>query len=333
MSHGAVLVLCRRQTHRMFRIMSTPRAAKETSKYFDTSSTTVLPRRSTRASLARFAHNATGTENRQSEPTREPTPDIEDAIETAATRKRKRTETITQSTPRRPAARTAKTEVKPALKTEIETEIKTDIKSEIKTEHDSHNEDETKPRPRGRVRKPARTVTDPITGATTVEPPSDWEEMYNLVKEMRLTGAAANAAVDTMGCERLAQPHASARDRRFQTLVALMLSSQTKDTVTAEAMRRLYTELPPHSPGAPPGLNLENMLAVDPALLNELIGKVGFHNNKTKSALPPSSPFPHPPHPPRTNHTSVATPTDTSNKPPSSSPQPSPPTSPRPSPS
>ncbi len=273
----------------MFRIMRTPRAARETSKYFDTSPktvlSTVLPRRSTRASLARSAHNATGTESGPSELKREPTPDIEDAVATAATRKRKRTETITQSTPRRPT-RTIKTEVKHELKTEIETEIK----SEIKTEHDSNNEDEPKPRPRGRVRKPARTVTDPITGATTVEPPTDWEEMYNLVKEMRLTGPAANAAVDTMGCERLAQSHASARDRRFHTLVALMLSSQTKDTVTAEAMRRLYTEMPPHAPGAPPGLNLENMLAVDPALLNELIGKVGFHNNKTKSALPPPSP-------------------------------------------
>jgi endonuclease-3 len=64
--------------------------------------------------------------------------------------------------------------------------------------------------------------------------------------------------------------------------VALMLSSQTKDTVNAEAMARLRAELPAWREGAPAGLNLENMLAVDPGLLNELIGKVGFHNNKTK---------------------------------------------------
>jgi endonuclease III len=64
--------------------------------------------------------------------------------------------------------------------------------------------------------------------------------------------------------------------------VALMLSSQTKDTVNAEAMRRLQTELPACAPGKPVGLNLENMLAVDEKVLNELIGKVGFHNNKTK---------------------------------------------------
>ena len=55
-----------------------------------------------------------------------------------------------------------------------------------------------------------------------------------------------------------------------------MLSSQTKDTTNAIAMRRLQTELP-H-----PGLTLENILAVDHVKLNELIYVVGFHNNKTR---------------------------------------------------
>lgn len=55
-----------------------------------------------------------------------------------------------------------------------------------------------------------------------------------------------------------------------------MLSSQTKDTTTAVAMRRLQTELPP------PGLTLENLLEVDAARLNEFIYAVGFHNNKTR---------------------------------------------------
>jgi endonuclease-3 len=118
-----------------------------------------------------------------------------------------------------------------------------------------------------------------------VEPPSDWEEIYRLVKEMRLTGPAANAAVDTMGCERLAGKDASVKDKRFHTLVALMLSSQTKDTVTAEAMARLMREMPAAEEGKEPGLNLENMLAIAPEKLNELIGKVGFHNNKTKYVL------------------------------------------------
>ena len=66
------------------------------------------------------------------------------------------------------------------------------------------------------------------------------------------------------------------QDKRFQTLIALMLSSQTKDTTNAIAMRRLQTELPS------PGLTLENILAVEPTKLNEMIFVVGFHNNKTK---------------------------------------------------
>lgn len=68
----------------------------------------------------------------------------------------------------------------------------------------------------------------------------------------------------------------SLQDKRFQTLIALMLSSQTKDTTNAIAMQRLQTELPP------PGLTLENILEVDPVKLNELIYVVGFHNNKTR---------------------------------------------------
>lgn len=66
------------------------------------------------------------------------------------------------------------------------------------------------------------------------------------------------------------------KDKRFQTLIALMLSSQTKDTTNAIAMRRLQTELPL------PGLTLENILEVDPVKLNEMIYVVGFHNNKTR---------------------------------------------------
>jgi endonuclease III len=133
-----------------------------------------------------------------------------------------------------------------------------------------------------RARKPAKKTTNEA-GDAVVEPPSDWEEMYNVVRAMRAPGGAAyGAAVDTMGCERLADPKASPKDQRFHTLVALMMSSQTKDTVNAVAMKRLQTELPAYKPGAPVGLNLDNMLAVDPKLLNEMIWTVGFHNNKTK---------------------------------------------------
>ncbi len=55
-----------------------------------------------------------------------------------------------------------------------------------------------------------------------------------------------------------------------------MLSSQTKDTTNALAMKNLQTSLPA------PGLTLPNILAVEPNTLNNLIYAVGFHNNKTR---------------------------------------------------
>lgn len=110
-------------------------------------------------------------------------------------------------------------------------------------------------------------------GTTAASPPENWEQVYNLTAEMRKTMVAP---VDTMGCDSLADEAASPRDQRLQTLVALMLSSQTKDTVTAAAMRNLQQQL------SPSGFNLAALLAVAPERLDELIGKVGFHNTKTR---------------------------------------------------
>lgn len=105
-----------------------------------------------------------------------------------------------------------------------------------------------------------------------VEPPPNWEQVYNITAEMR---KKVLAPVDTMGCESLAERNRSPIDRRLQTLIALMLSSQTKDTVTAVAMKTLQDNLEG-------GFNLAALLTVEPERLNELIAKVGFHNNKTK---------------------------------------------------
>lgn len=105
-----------------------------------------------------------------------------------------------------------------------------------------------------------------------VEPPPNWEQVYNMTAEMR---KKVLAPVDTMGCESLAERDRSPVDQRLQTLIALMLSSQTKDTVTAVAMKTLQENLEG-------GFNLNALLTVEPARLNELIAKVGFHNNKTK---------------------------------------------------
>lgn len=120
-------------------------------------------------------------------------------------------------------------------------------------------------------RQPAKRVTGP-NGSVKVEPPPNWEQVYNTCAEMR---KRVVAPVDTMGCESLAEEHRSPKEQRLQTLISLMLSSQTKDTVTAAAMRNLQENMPG-------GLTLDSLLQVDPAQLNNLIEKVGFHNNKTK---------------------------------------------------
>jgi endonuclease III len=181
--------------------------------------------------------------------------DIEDAVEPP--RKRKR-----ESTPRTPIKRS------PGQSITVKKETEESIAFSPSTNRKS--------------RKPARQIKNEDTGEVEIHPPNDWAEVYAAVKEMRIAGPAQNAAVDTMGCERLAEQDASPRVKRYQTLTALMLSSQTKDTTNAIAMKRLCKELPPYEDGAPGGLNLENVLAVDPKLLNELIWVVGFHNNKTK---------------------------------------------------
>ncbi|CBX98849.1 similar to TPA: DNA repair protein Ntg1 [Plenodomus lingam JN3] len=126
-------------------------------------------------------------------------------------------------------------------------------------------------KPKKARRQPAKKVKTE-NGGVKVEPPSNWEEIYALTREMRHENIAP---VDTMGCESLAEKNRSPRDRRFQTLIALMLSSQTKDTVTAVAMRSMQE-------GIPGGFNLESVLALEPAALNAFICKVGFHNLKTK---------------------------------------------------
>ena len=53
---------------------------------------------------------------------------------------------------------------------------------------------------------------------------------------------------------------------RFQVLISLMLSSQTKDQVTHAAMTKLHQH----------GLTPDNILATSDATLGELIYPVGF---------------------------------------------------------
>lgn len=61
-----------------------------------------------------------------------------------------------------------------------------------------------------------------------------WRRDVDWIQKMRKN---MTAPVDTMGCHKLADPLAAPEVHRFQVLVALMLSSQTKDEVNAAAMK------------------------------------------------------------------------------------------------
>jgi len=103
----------------------------------------------------------------------------------------------------------------------------------------------------------------------TRAPPKDWEFTYALVEELRQD---RTAPVDSDGSEALPDKTRGDKIFRFQTLIALMLSSQTKDAVVGEAIRNLQEH----------GLDVETISQTSPETLDSLIRKVGFHNNKTK---------------------------------------------------
>lgn len=100
------------------------------------------------------------------------------------------------------------------------------------------------------------------------EPP-DWKKQLGYIREMR---SGRDAPVDNMGAEKCYDTEAPAHVRRFQVLVSLMLSSQTKDQVTAAAMQKLRAH----------GCSVENILATDDDTLGKLIYPVGFWRTKVK---------------------------------------------------
>lgn len=104
--------------------------------------------------------------------------------------------------------------------------------------------------------------------------PKYWKIVYNEIKKMRET-IASNAPVDTMGCDVAADKDVDLKTSRLQTLISLMLSSQTKDTANAIAMKTLKQKLPG-------GLTLKSLIQVDEDVLNDYIKSVGFHNRKAK---------------------------------------------------
>ncbi|KAJ7290143.1 DNA glycosylase [Mycena rebaudengoi] len=102
--------------------------------------------------------------------------------------------------------------------------------------------------------------------------PARWREVYDLIKEMRSTTVAP---VDTMGCHMAQEKETDPKNKRFATLVSLMLSPQTKDQVTDAAVCKLRAAL-----GG--SLSLSALLAADPSVVSGAINKVGMWQTKSK---------------------------------------------------
>jgi endonuclease-3 len=125
------------------------------------------------------------------------------------------------------------------------------------------------PSPNPKKKAPRKSPTKKTLQPGSLPPPLGWESIYSLVEELRQD---RSAPVDSDGSEALPQHDLGETTRRFQILIALMLSSQTKDAVVGETIRGLQEY----------GLTVDNLAQTSPTKLNELIRKVGFHNNKTK---------------------------------------------------
>lgn len=108
-------------------------------------------------------------------------------------------------------------------------------------------------------------------------------ELYFEIKKQRWD---ITAPVDTMGC--FVTPGCSTEEERMlHVMISLMLSSQTRDEVTYEAMRRLRMSLPEGHvcvDGAEyNGLTVENINRSSVEHINRCVEKVGFHNRKSES--------------------------------------------------
>lgn len=99
--------------------------------------------------------------------------------------------------------------------------------------------------------------------------PQHWEQQLYNIRQMR---KARTAPVDTMGCDECPDKNADEPTIRFQVLVSLMLSSQTKDQVTHMAVQRLKVA----------GCTPENIIAIPDAELEKLIYPVGFYKRKVQ---------------------------------------------------
>ncbi|KAI3406828.2 hypothetical protein KGF56_000433 [Candida oxycetoniae] len=110
--------------------------------------------------------------------------------------------------------------------------------------------------------------------------PKGWSTIYNEVVEMR---SKFVAPVDHQGCESMPNtitPNLQTQNPqkyRFQLLISLMLSSQTKDEVNYQTMVKLNNGL-----ASSGGFCIETVSKLTPSEIDSYIASVGFHNRKSQ---------------------------------------------------
>ncbi|KAF9009598.1 DNA glycosylase [Cyathus striatus] len=173
-------------------------------------------------------------------------------------------EDLVPNTPKKTKAKPRATKIKKEKVKKVEEE---DLPA-VKTERGSTISPVKKETPQ---KSPKKQKPIPQSLAVPHPAPERWREVYDLIKEMRSTFIAP---VDTMGCDQSQFRETEPKNRRFATLVSLMLSSQTKDEVTDAAVSKLRMAIG----GA---ISIENMINAEDSVISEAIGKVGFWRRKT----------------------------------------------------
>lgn len=101
-----------------------------------------------------------------------------------------------------------------------------------------------------------------------MEAPAKWLEMVENIRRVRQLNPAP---IDSMGCAQAHSKLDKTVDQRFQVLLSLMLSSQTKDPITWAAVQRLKEA----------GLgNVQSLMAAREKDIEDLIHPVGFFRRK-----------------------------------------------------
>ncbi len=100
--------------------------------------------------------------------------------------------------------------------------------------------------------------------------PPDFHETWDIVTELR---QIRDAPVDLWGCDKVVDENAPREVFEFQTLVAAMLSSQTKDQYVKKAMDNLLLS----------DLSIGGILSLTEEEVDEKIRMVGFHATKARN--------------------------------------------------